>query len=208
MLSGFAASMARKPAKPSATPSAPPSRARSTPFGEELAQQPETPGAERRANRKLFLSGLGACEQQVREVCARDEQHKGDSALEYPQRRRDSADEILLQPVEPDAMALRVRRVHFRIELRPLHQQALDVCARLGQRHAVSQASDEVEEVTAAISWGRGIERQRQPDLHLGVVHVIAGRHDADDPPRRAVDADDAPEHGFVGRERRLPDLG
>ena len=73
---------------------------------------------------------------------------------------------------------------------------------------ALLHPPDEIEEVAAAAARVGGIQRQRQPDLHLRVVNVVARRHDADDPGRHAVDLDDAADDRLVAPERRLPDLG
>jgi hypothetical protein len=161
-------------------------------LGQELPEESEASGAEGRTNRKLLLSRLGARQQQVGKVRAGNQEHETHCPLQHPERGRNAADEILLKAVEAQAMILRVGCVNFRIELVPLNEHALHVCSGLNHAHVVPQATNEVEEMAAAVSGVRGIQRQRQPDLHLRVVNVVAGGHDAHDARRNAVDADDA----------------
>ena len=56
-------------------------------LGEELAQQPDAAGAERRANGQLRLARRGAREQQVGDVRAGHEQHEPDGAEQDQERR-------------------------------------------------------------------------------------------------------------------------
>ena len=51
-------------------------------------------GAERQANRQLLLARLGAHQEQVGDVRARDEQHEADGAEQNPQHVADVADDI------------------------------------------------------------------------------------------------------------------
>ena len=160
------------------------------PFGQELPQQPPASGAERRADRELPLPRLGARQQQVGEIGAGDEQHEPDRALQHPQRRADAADEVVLQPVEPQPMSLRVGRVRRR--------SAAATCASIDSRSARACAS-----VTPSLS--RPTRYRKWPPRPPGfagsivsgsqtctrsVVDVVARRHDADDARRCAVDRD------------------
>ena len=61
--------------------------------------------------------------------------------------------------------------------------------------------------MAAATAGIGGIERQRQPELDARVVHVVAGRHDADDARRHTVDGNRAPDDRLVAAERAPPEL-
>ena len=65
-------------------------------FGHELPEQPAAAGAERRAHGKLTMTGLGARQQQVREIRAGDEQHESDGGLQDPDRAAGAADDRVL----------------------------------------------------------------------------------------------------------------
>ena len=93
------------------------------------------------------------------------------------------------------------------IQRGPFLQYRLDVRLGLLERDPVLQPADQIQEVSATIPGTRGIESERQPDLDLLIVDVVAGRHDRNNPRRNAVDRNDAPEDGFVAAKRASPDL-
>ena len=66
------------------------------PFRHELAEQSPAAGAERRPDRELAMSRLGAREQEVRHVRAGNQQHEPDGDLQYPQCPPDVAHDIAL----------------------------------------------------------------------------------------------------------------
>ena len=66
-------------------------------FGEELAQQPDAAGAERRANRQLRLARRRTREQQVGDVRAGHEQDEADGAEQDQERRPDVAEHHLVE---------------------------------------------------------------------------------------------------------------
>jgi hypothetical protein len=58
-------------------------------FGEELAEQPGSRGAQRGADRHLSIAAGVLHEQQIGDVCARDQQNQRDSAGEHVDGRAD-----------------------------------------------------------------------------------------------------------------------
>ena len=60
---------------------------------------------------------------------------------------------------------------------------------------------------TAELLPLRRIERQREPDLDVLIVHVESGRHDADNGRLRAVDVDLTADDAAITGERTLPKL-
>ena len=163
-------------------------------FGQKLTQQPPAAGAERRTNRELALPRLGAREHQVRQIGARDEQHEHDGPLQHPQRRSQAANQIVVQPIEAEPMRVGVRHVARSGLEWPLHEHRFEIDPGLLQAHVVFQPADEVQKVSAAPAWIRGVEGQRQPDLDALIVHVVARRHDADNARGRAIDRHDPPD--------------
>ena len=137
---------------------------------------------QRRANRKFPLTRFGTREQQVREVRARDEQHERDGALQHPDGLLHLAHHVVLQRIDPvvDASS---------------DWGHGDWRSELGQRpSSVSRSARACSIVTPGLrrptryrKWPprlpgfAGSMRQRPPQLDLLVVHVVAGRHDADD---------------------------
>ncbi len=176
-------------------------------FRQELTQQPPAAGAERRADRELPLARLRACEHEVRQVGARNEQHETHRPLQNPERSPQAPDQIVLQPVEPETVPFEIRHVSASALGRPLLQHRLKIGPRLCEADAVLEPPDEVEEMTAAVTGVRGVERQRQPHLNSLVVNVEPRRHDSDDPRGRSVDGDCTADDGFVAVERRAPQL-
>ena len=134
-------------------------------LGHELAQQPAAAGAERGAHRELAMPRLGARQQQVGEVGARDQQHERHRRLQHPDGAAGAADDLLLhrlhlQDVAAPGLACAPRPFGSGAEDVVLHADALApvrdqrLSARSApplRRDAVLQAADEIEEVAAAI---------------------------------------------------------
>jgi hypothetical protein len=179
-------------------------------FGQKLTQQPEAAGAEGRTDRELFLPRLGPRQNQVREVGAGDQQNEADRALQHPQRRADGADDITLQRLRLDHVSGRGSPVrHVEVgpsRLLPFVDQPIDVGLCRLRRHAGLQASDQEQEVAAAAGRERfRIDRQRQEHFDPLVVDVVAGRHDADDARRGAVDRNDGADSRVGAAKVALP---
>ena len=163
-------------------------------LGDELANQPAAPGAERGAQRKLLVPAFGADQQQVGEIRACDEQHEPHRRLKQPERTADAADDVTLQVVVAEAVLHRMRRVNesvaatlgrrlavAAVEDVPLREHRLQIAARALGRDAVLEAADEREIVAASkLIAIRRIEDERSPQLHAFVVHVEPARHYAD----------------------------
>ncbi len=78
-------------------------------LGHELAKQPPALRADRFAQRELARSNHTACQQQVRDVDARDQQDESDRAGQHQQCRSDRLDEIVLDAEHVEAARERVR---------------------------------------------------------------------------------------------------
>ena len=96
-LPGASATSSRSAPNASPRPTTPPTSAERHALHQQLAGDPSRAGAERRAHRELLLPRLGADQQQVGDVRARDEQHHADRAHQHPQHALDVADEVVLQ---------------------------------------------------------------------------------------------------------------
>src|SRR3712207_8535140 len=66
-------------------------------LGHELAQQSAAAGAKRRAHSKLAMPRFGACEHQVREIRARDQQHRSEEHTSELQSRQYLVCRLLLE---------------------------------------------------------------------------------------------------------------
>ncbi len=77
-------------------------------FGQKLPEEPAATGAEGHPHRELARARRGADEQQIRDVRARDEQHRADRTDEHDERRPDGPRQILLQRHDARAPAERV----------------------------------------------------------------------------------------------------
>ena len=97
MLLGFAASTARRPPKPIDGTKRAANQREDHPFGQKLPQQAPAPGAKRGPDGELALPRFGAGQKQVGQVRARDQEDERDRALQHPQRRLDTADQIVLR---------------------------------------------------------------------------------------------------------------
>ena len=64
---------------------------------EQLSGDMYRRGAERGAYGELGSPRIGAHEHEVRDVGARDQQHRADRAHEHPERARDTADHVVLE---------------------------------------------------------------------------------------------------------------
>ena len=89
---------------------------------------------------------------------------------------------------------------------------ASSVCSsplRASECHVGREPADEQQKVSAAVLLAlRWIECQRQPDLHILIVHVESGRHDADHRRFHAVDVDLLADDIALAGEGALPQLG
>ena len=189
-------------------------------LGDELPDQSSAPGTECGAKRELLVTTLGADEQQVGEIRARDEEDEPNRGLEKPQRPSDAADDVRLQVVVAQAMLFRVRRVNVAgaatlgrrtaiaaVEDIPLRHHRFEIAARTVDRHAIVEPADERQEVAAAeLIAVRRIDHQWQPHLHAFVVHVEAARHDADHRAGDAVHLNLLPDE-WASAERALPEV-
>ena len=145
-------------------------------FGQQLAEEPGAPGAQRAADRHFLLPGHGAGKQQVGHVGAGDQQHQAHRGKHQDQRIARLADQVVVQ------------RHHYgtdlviRIGIALL--EAAGDRAEVGQsglrRHARLQPSDGIGPMAAAVPKTLGAHIEGDPELRLG-GKAERGRHDADD---------------------------
>ena len=95
-------------------------------LGEQLPDEADPLGAERRADRHLAHAADGPRQHQVGDVRARDEQQAADRAEEHEQRQPDAADEPVGERAEADP--------HLRVRLRVLAARAPPAMALISAR--------------------------------------------------------------------------
>ena len=81
----------------SRSPRPPPSDREHEAFREQLQHQPAAAGAERSADRHLLLANGRAHEQQVRDVCAGDQDDDRDGGEQREQGRADRTDDLFFE---------------------------------------------------------------------------------------------------------------
>ena len=96
-------------------------------LGQELADDPRPPGAERRANGQLARPRRAAREQQVGEIAARDQQHEADRAEHHEEPRPIVSDDIVRHRDHQETQRLRVLRIQ-RLDAR---DEAPEIAERL-----------------------------------------------------------------------------
>ena len=134
---------------------------------EELAQQADAAGAERRANGQFRLARRGAREEQVGDVRAGHEQHEADGAEQDQERRPDVAQHHVVE-----RSGVERQRV-VRVAKRRLQTGAdpAQVVVDLREGHARPRASNHGEELASSSFRRRGAERvvvhERRVDIRI-----------------------------------------
>ena len=131
-------------------------------------------GAERFAHGELALAAVGAHENEVGDVRARDEEHEPGGRGDDPQRARDAARDVLAQRNE-ERPRLRLLEQHrrrnarreIREQLDDARQHRREIALRVRDGHAGLETRDAVVVEAARVTDVR-IELQRQPDLRRG----------------------------------------
>ena len=95
---GIDASSARRPAAASATPASTAGQRQKQRFDHRLPREPVAASAQRASDRHVAGPRGGACEQQVGDIAARDQQHEADGAQKHLQQRPQIRDEKVLEP--------------------------------------------------------------------------------------------------------------
>ena len=171
-------------------------------FRQQLADEPPAAGAERRPHRELALARGRACEQQVGDVRARDEQHEADGAQQQQQRGPRVFDDVAVQRGDRELEV----SVVLRVRLLEAFRDVLNVSRRGVTAHAVLHAADHVEEPRAAVVYAeRLIVGEWHPELALGRVRQRR-RHHADDRVGDAVQPDRLPDDVRVPAEALHPE--
>ena len=151
-------------------------------LGEKLPHESATAGAEGETQRQLALTRCHPGDEQVHDIGAPDEQQTSRRGEQQHQRRTHVADDLLAQRYE-------VRVEHPRLVAVQLLETLGDrarLPARLGQRHPVAQAPDDLPIMRGAEGRGaRALARHPQVDARRKVDRC---RHHADDAQRLVAD--------------------
>ncbi len=175
----------------------------------QLARNLGAARTERGPNRQLLLSTLGANEQQVRDIRARDEQDDCERAHEDPEHLADVADELVFERPErgrePRFLEhLRVEPGERRVAMHRNRNHPCDIRACLGERNARLQARKRVE-TEIADKHLRRIEAERQDERELAIEKPKPLRQHADDLARVSVEHNPAAEDAGVAAEPASP---
>jgi hypothetical protein len=171
-------------------------------LSQQLPRDARARRAEDRSDANLVAPTGRACEQQVGDVRAGDEQYEGDRAEQ---------DERGIPHLRHDAFVKAAHpRRHVAVGLRPDLLEALgdsrQIRLGLRRRDARPHPPDRAEEVRARrlqLPWR---EVERQPELRSSRPQRQLRRHDADDGVRLAVDRDSLPDDPRVGAEAAPPE--
>ena len=182
-------------------------------FGEELADDAGTAGAESAAHGELLGAGGGASEQQVGEVDAGDEQDRADGGPKDDERAAKLAADVVLERHGDDAAFDHCSRIGA--------AGLWDVCCsstvgrgdfglvlRLGERDAGLEAADHGDDVAPVAGRAVEVERGDGVDLCAGGedgAEVEASGQDADDGGLGAVHVEGLADDVGVGVELRSP---
>ena len=131
-------------------------------FREQLQHQPAAAGAERSADRHLLLANGRAHEQQVRDVCAGDEDDDRDGGEQREERRADRTDDLFFELDDLRGLV----RTRIGILLGEPLRDRLHLGRRLSDRDVGFEPGDHREEVAAARRVG-GIQRDGAPELYF-----------------------------------------
>ena len=166
-------------------------------FSEKLPDEPPAAGPEGGADRHLTFTRDAACEREIGEVRAADEQHhRGRCQQDHQGRAQLRSHERIGVPLDDHAPALvRVGEVL----LDPGADRA-HVGLRLLKGHALFQ-SGEREQPVEIPGHVRRLERERPPKLIEGAVEGAPRRQDADDGVRFVVQQDRPVDNRWVGAE-------
>ena len=160
------------------------------------------PSADRRPDGELALSGRAPCQQQIREVRRRDQQHEADGGHQGNERRPHFAHHLVLETDQTQR-----RRLTTGPERIQASDDGLAFGFRLCKRDTVGEPGDAGEghnEPLAGTLLPRR-QAQRDPDLGLAVRKVEALRHDTDDGMVDIIEPDQTAENVRVTIVTRLP---
>ena len=184
-----------------ASPSAPPRTPRKMLSVSSWRIRRTRDGADRRPDRQFAFAAGGAGEQQVRDVCAADQQDDADDADEQQGRgAKLAADERLVQRLDRDAAAF-VGGGEVLGESVGDHRK---VGSGRFNRHAGFHPPDHSELVQRAQLRRRTENRPHGPHARA-TEQLELPRDDADDGERHAVETDIGADDGGVAVEPRLP---
>ena len=115
-------------------------------LGQELLDEPAAAGPERRTDRELPLPRRGACEQQVCDVGAGQEEDEADRAEEHPEHRPDLAEHRLGKRDRRRSLSA----VSSRMVFLELGHDAIEIGAGGAQRDAGGQPPQDAHSVVVA----------------------------------------------------------
>jgi len=153
-----------------------------------LAHDPPLSRAKHRANRQLLLPRLGPRQQQVRDIRARDQQHRADGEQQHEERGPHLAEHLggRGHDRQPE-----LRIVVVGIRLQKSARDGVDLRLRLRQRHARPDSSQRKQPVIPSLARIRWLECERHPHRTERPARVLDRESH-----RRRQDADDGIRHG------------
>ena len=171
-------------------------------FGEELPGDPRPARAEGGADGELAGARGAACQQQVGDVAAGDEEHEADRAEKREHAARVVADEIVEHGDRREVELGRLAREGA--------AETLGVGAQLAERLFVGrpglQPRVDLQVVLVVHRLALGRERDRHPELFAVGGVVERRRHDADDVVGASVERDAAPDRRRIAAEPPRPE--
>ena len=182
-------------------------------FGQKLPDEPAAAGAECHPDRELARPRRGADQQEIRDVRARNEQHRADRADEHDERGPDGPRQILLErygawgPSQGFRIVGRMVGTKLRAERVEPVRSGLD---RDPRAQASNRAGKIVDAVDGRIAKRRAREARR--DEHLALARdaaagmMEAGWQHADDRVGIVVEPNAPSEHGRVPPEAPRPE--
>ena len=149
---------------------------------------------------------LGAHEQQVGDVRARNDQHDANRSHQQPQHRPDVTDHVLPDRPHGGAEACSVEDVGVGAALLdPDRQHAADVRVGLSERHSRFQPGDSDVGMDIVGQKLGTLEALRQDDCRIGAQKAERLRHDTNDQAWPRVDRHGAPDDRRAASELSLP---
>jgi len=131
-------------------------------------------GAQRGSDGQLTLPAHRARQKEVRDVCARDEQHEGDGGQQDHHRSADVADDLIEQWHDREREPA-VRRIEVRMVAAEARRQRIHFRLRLLNSDTRLELADDV--VVLARPRRRCRRRQWQRQENLAVLRNAKGRH-------------------------------
>jgi len=168
---------------------------------QELAKNSDAASAEGHANSNFAVARGGATEKQIGEVGAGEQKNETDGGEEGKQHGSDRTDDFFAQAYDVGLHA----GIGIGIELSEVLRNALQFGLSLREWDTVLEAGDDEEIVAAMIGEILRSERERHPELVIGIREMEILGHDTDDGITFAVEKNRFAKDCGVGSKTALP---